>query len=33
MGRAGRMQVEQKFDTNLLNKKLEELYSGLMRET
>jgi colanic acid/amylovoran biosynthesis glycosyltransferase len=30
MGRAGRRQVEQKFDTHRLNKKLEELYLGLM---
>ncbi len=33
MGEAGRRQVEQKFDTNFLNKKLEELYLGLMLET
>ncbi|NOU11851.1 MAG: glycosyltransferase [Nitrospira sp.] len=33
MGEAGRMQVEQRFDTNSLNKKLEELYLGLMQET
>ena len=32
MGQAGRMQVEQKFDTNLLNKQLEELYLGLMQK-
>jgi colanic acid/amylovoran biosynthesis glycosyltransferase len=32
MGQAGRMQVEQKFDTNSLNKKLEELYLKVMRE-
>jgi colanic acid/amylovoran biosynthesis glycosyltransferase len=32
MGEAGRMQVEQKFDTNALNKKLEELWLGLMQE-
>jgi colanic acid/amylovoran biosynthesis glycosyltransferase len=32
MGRAGRIQVEQKFDTNSLNKKLEELYLELMQE-
>jgi colanic acid/amylovoran biosynthesis glycosyltransferase len=33
MGKAGRMQVEQEFDTNSLNKKLEELYLGLMQDT
>lgn len=33
MGRAGRRQVEQKFNTNSLNKKLEEFYLGLMRVT
>ncbi len=33
MGQAGRRQVEQKFDTNSLNKKLEELYLGLMHQT
>jgi colanic acid/amylovoran biosynthesis glycosyltransferase len=33
MGRAGRMQVEQGFDTHSLNRKLEELYRGLMQET
>lgn len=33
MGEAGRKQVEQKFDTNALNKKLEELWRGLMQET
>lgn len=33
MGRAGRMYVEQKFDTNSLNKKLEALYLGLMQGT
>jgi colanic acid/amylovoran biosynthesis glycosyltransferase len=33
MGEAGRMQVEQKFDTNCLSKKLEELYFELMQET
>lgn len=33
MGKAGRMQVEQEFDTNSLNKKLEELYLGLMQAT
>jgi len=33
MGQAGRRHVEQKFDTNSLNKKLEELYLGLIRET
>lgn len=33
MGQAGRRQVEQKFDTNALNKKLEELWLGLMQET
>ncbi|WP_413934976.1 glycosyltransferase [Nitrospira sp. BLG_1] len=32
MGQAGRRQVEQKFDTNSLNEKLEELYLGLMQE-
>ena len=32
MGRAGRRQVEEKFDTNFLNKKLEELYLGLMHQ-
>lgn len=32
MGKAGRMQVEQKFDTHRLNKELEELYLKLMRE-
>jgi colanic acid/amylovoran biosynthesis glycosyltransferase len=31
MGQAGRRQVEQKFDTNSLNKELEELYLGLMQ--
>ena len=30
MGQAGRRQVKQKFDTNALNKKLEELYLRLM---
>lgn len=33
MGQAGRRQVEQKFDTNFLSKKLEELYLELMQET
>lgn len=33
MGQAGRRQVEQKFDTNSLTKKLEELYLGLMLGT
>ncbi|MDF0666258.1 MAG: glycosyltransferase [Nitrospira sp.] len=33
MGQAGRRQVEQKFDTNSLNKKLEGLYRGLTQET
>jgi colanic acid/amylovoran biosynthesis glycosyltransferase len=33
MSKAGRMQVEQEFDTNSLNKKLEELYLGLMQDT
>ena len=33
MGQAGRRQVEKKFDTNSLNKKLEELYLGLIQET
>jgi colanic acid/amylovoran biosynthesis glycosyltransferase len=33
MGKAGRMQVEQEFDTNSLNKQLEELYLGLMQDT
>lgn len=32
MGRAGRRQVEEKFDTHRLNKKLEELYCKLMQE-
>jgi colanic acid/amylovoran biosynthesis glycosyltransferase len=32
MGQAGRRQVEQKFDTNSLNKELEELYLGLMQD-
>ena len=32
MGKAGRMQVEQKFDTHRLNKELEELYLKLMQE-
>lgn len=32
MGLAGRKQVEQKFDTNSLNKQLEELYFGLMQK-
>jgi len=32
MGQAGRRQVEQKFDTNSLNKKLEELYLGFIHE-
>lgn len=31
MGEAGRKQVEQKFDTRCLNKKLEELYLSVMR--
>lgn len=31
MGQAGRRQVEQMFDTNSLNRKLEELYLGLIR--
>ena len=30
MGQAGRRQVEQKFDADSLNKRLEELYLGLM---
>ncbi|MDF0652882.1 MAG: glycosyltransferase [Nitrospira sp.] len=33
MGKAGRMQVEKRFDTNSLNKGLEELYLELMHET
>jgi colanic acid/amylovoran biosynthesis glycosyltransferase len=33
MAQAGRRQVEQKFDANILNKQLEELYLGLKRET
>ena len=33
MGRAGRRRVEQEFDTNILNKQLEELYMGIMQET
>jgi colanic acid/amylovoran biosynthesis glycosyltransferase len=33
MGRAGRMHVEQKFDTDVLNKKLEELFLGLVQKT
>lgn len=33
MGQAGRRQVEQKFDTNVLSKKLEELYLELIQET
>lgn len=33
MGKAGRMHVEQGFDTHALNKKLEELYRGLMQDT
>jgi colanic acid/amylovoran biosynthesis glycosyltransferase len=33
MGKAGRMHVEQEFDTNSLNQKLEELYMGLMQNT
>jgi len=33
MGQAGRRKVEQKFDTNVLSKKLEELYLELMKET
>ncbi len=33
MGKAGRIQVEQEFDTTSLNKNLEELYLGLMRDT
>ncbi len=33
MGKAGRMQVEQEFDTNSLNKQLEELYRGLLQDT
>lgn len=32
MGQAGRRQVEQKFDTHRLNKKLEELYLDVMRK-
>lgn len=32
MGQAGRRQVEQKFDTNSLNKELEKLYLKMMRE-
>jgi len=32
MGKAGRMQVEQKFDTHLLNSRLEELYLKLLNE-
>lgn len=32
MGRAARTKVEQKFDTNSLNKKLEELYLKIMQE-
>ena len=32
MGQAGRSQVEQKFDSDSLNKKLEELYLDLMQE-
>ena len=32
MGQAGRMQVERRFDTNSLNKQLEELYLRVMRE-
>jgi colanic acid/amylovoran biosynthesis glycosyltransferase len=31
MGKSGRKQVEEKFDMHYLNKKLEELYLGLMR--
>lgn len=33
MGQAGRRKVEQNFDTNVLSKKLEELYLKLMQET
>jgi colanic acid/amylovoran biosynthesis glycosyltransferase len=33
MGRAGRRQVEENFDTNVLSKKLEELYLELMKES
>lgn len=33
MGQAGRRQVEQKFDTNVLSKQLEELYLELMKES
>jgi colanic acid/amylovoran biosynthesis glycosyltransferase len=33
MGKAGRMQVKEGFDTHSLNKKLEELYQGLMQKT
>ncbi|OQW35950.1 MAG: hypothetical protein A4E19_15960 [Nitrospira sp. SG-bin1] len=33
MGKAGRMHVEQGFDTHALNKKLEELYRELMQDT
>jgi len=33
MGQAGRRQVEQKFDTHRLNKQLEGLYLGVMRES
>ena len=32
MGQAGRRQVEQKFDTNSLNKELEKLYQKMIRE-
>lgn len=32
MGKAGRMQVEQKFDTHQLNNRLEELYLKLLNE-
>lgn len=32
MGQAGRRQVEQKFETNVLSKQLEELYLELMKE-
>jgi colanic acid/amylovoran biosynthesis glycosyltransferase len=33
MGKAGRTHVEQEFDTKSLNKKLEELYLGLLQDT
>ena len=33
MGRAGRANVESKYDINILNKKLEKIYQGLIRDS